>query len=276
MSQPFSLAYLTTSELTPPEAISVAAETGYQFVGLRLLPAAPGGTASPLMDDPGLLRATKTRIAETGIGVFDLEIIRLDAGFKASDFVRFFEVGAELGAKAILVAGDDPDTARLTASFASLCEAAAPFGLSCDLEFMPWTKVPDARSALRIVEAAGHRNGGILVDALHFARSMTSLEDITAIPRERMNYAQICDAPPETPTTVEGLIHTARCERLLPGDGGIDLVGLFAALPSDLPVSVEVPNEKQAPAVGAMEWARQALATTKATLSRIEREEVAA
>jgi sugar phosphate isomerase/epimerase len=90
-----------------------------------------------------------------------------------------------------------------------------------------------------------------------------------------MNYAQICDAPGEIPTTVEGLIHTARCERLLPGDGGIDLVSLFAALPSGLPVSVEVPNEKQAPAVGPLEWARQALAKTKATLDRIDRQGVA-
>jgi sugar phosphate isomerase/epimerase len=275
MPQHFSLAYLTVSELAPPDAVTVASQTGYDYLGLRLLPAAPGGAASPLMEDPGLLRATKTRIAEMGVGVFDLEIIRLNARFKASNFLRFFEVGAELGAKAILVAGDDPDSSRLMASFASLCEAAAPFNLSCDLEFMPWTQVPNARSAMRIIEEAGHQNGGILVDALHFARSESSLEDIATIPRERMNYAQICDAPGEIPTTVEGLIHTARCERLLPGDGGINLVSLFAALPSDLPVSVEVPNEKQAPAVGPLEWARQALAKTKATLDRIDRQGVA-
>jgi hypothetical protein len=36
------------------------------------------------------------------------------------------------------------------------------------------------------------------------------------------------------------MIHTARCARLLPGAGTIGLQGLFAALPADLPVSVEV------------------------------------
>ncbi len=107
-------------------------------------------------------------------------------------------------------------------------QAAAPFGLSADLEFMPWTKVPDARTALRVVLGAAQPNGGVLVDALHVARSATSLADLAAIPRERLHYAQICDAPAEVPSTVEGLIHAARCERLLPGDGGIDLAGIFS------------------------------------------------
>ena len=263
----FSLAPLTLLDLPPPELIAVAARTGYEKVGLRLLPASPGGTAYPLMQDKRALEDTLARIGDTGVGVFDLEIIRLGAGFRASDYEPFFEVGARLGAKAMLVAGDDPDEARLTASFAALCEGAAPFGLSADLEFMPWTKVPDARTALRIVAGAAQPNGGVLVDALHFARSATSLADIAAIPRHRLHYAQICDAPSETPPTVEGLIHTARCERLLPGEGGIDLAGVFGSLPKDLPISVEIPNDKRVPAIGGEEWARRALAASKATLA---------
>jgi sugar phosphate isomerase/epimerase len=215
-----------------------------------------------------VLADTLAHIRDTGVGVFDLEIVRLGAGFQASAYLPFFDVGARLGAKAMLVAGDDANEGRLTASFAALCEASAPFGLSADLEFMPWTKVPDARTALRIVGAAAQPNGGVLVDALHFARSATSLADVAAIPRQRLHYAQICDAPSEIPTTAEGLIHTARCERLLPGEGGIDLAGLFATLPRDLPISVEIPNDKRAPVLGAEAWARQALAASTSTLAR--------
>jgi sugar phosphate isomerase/epimerase len=265
----FSLAHLTLLDLPPAELIAVAARTGYQKVGVRLLPSSPGGVAYPLMRDARGLQDVLARMRDTAVGVFDLEIIRLDAGFRASDYLAFFEVGARLGAKAMLVAGDDADESRLTASFAALCEASAPFGLSADLEFMPWTKVPDARTALRIVTAAAQTNGGVLVDALHFARSATSLADIASIPRHRLNYVQICDAPPEIPATTEGLIHTARCERLLPGEGGIDIVGLFARLPRDLPVSVEIPNEKRAPLLGAEEWARQALVASTTTLARL-------
>jgi sugar phosphate isomerase/epimerase len=265
----FSLAHLTLLDLPPAELIAVAARVGYQKVGFRLLPASPSGASYPLMHDAGALADTLARMRDTGVGVFDLEIVRIGAGFRPSEFLPFFEVGARLGAKAMLVAGDDPDEARLTASFAALCEACAPFGLTADLEFMPWTKVPDARTALRIVTGAAQANGGVLVDALHFARSATSLADIAAIPRHRMHYIQICDAPAEVPTTTEGLIHTARCERLLPGEGGIDLTGLFTTLPKDFPISVEIPNDKRAPLLGAEEWARQTLHASKEMLSRL-------
>jgi sugar phosphate isomerase/epimerase len=221
------------------------------------------------MYDACAMQDTVARIRDTGVGVFDLEIIRLNPGFQARDCLALFETGQRLGAKALLIAGDDPDEFRLTASFAALCEAAAPFGLTADLEFMPWTKVPDAKTALRIVTNAGQANGGVLVDALHFARSATSLADVAAIPRERLHYAQICDAPAEIPATADGLIYTARCERLLPGEGGIDLIGLFTTLPCDLPISIEIPSEKRAPALGPEKWALAALTAAKATLGRI-------
>ena len=84
----------------------------------------------------------------------------------------------------------------------------------------------------------------------------TTRADIAAIPRHWLHYAQICDAPAEIPATDEELIHTARQERLLPGEGGIDLSGLFSALLTDLPISVEVPNYLRVPRLGEREWAR--------------------
>jgi sugar phosphate isomerase/epimerase len=208
-------------------------------------------------------------IRDTGVRVFDLEIIRLDRDFAPEAYLPFFETGAKLSARSVLVAGDDDDESRLTDSFARACEAAAPFGLSMDLEFMPQTKVSDVRAALRVLEGADQPNSALIVDALHFARSRSSLDDAASIPPKWMNYLQICDAPPEIPDTIEGLNHTARCERLLPGEGGLDLEGLFSRLPRNLPISVEVPNDKRAPLLGPEEWARQALEATKATLARV-------
>jgi len=135
-----------------------------------------------------------------------------------------------------------------------------PFGMTADLEFMPWTAVPDAQAALRTVRAAASpANAGILVDALHFARSHTTLDDLRALPRELLHYAQICDAPAGKDFTVEQMVHTARCERLLPGEGGIDLAGLFGALPADLPISVEVPHQLRVAQLGDVAWSRLAL-----------------
>lgn len=270
MDRRYSLSFLTCLNAPPPEAIRTARETGYDCIGLRLLPAAPGGVSFPLMDDPATMRDTLAALGDTGIEVFDVEIIRIGPDFAAAAYERFCESASRLQARSVLVAGDDPDEARMTASFAALCEMARPFGLSMDLEFMPQSEVHDAAAALRILHAAKQPNAAIIVDALHVSRSRTPLPDIRAIPTAWMNYAQICDGPAEIPTDRDSLNFAARQARLLPGDGAIDLVTLFAALPADLPISVEVPNQAQAPVLGAREWARQALVRSRSVMAQAD------
>jgi sugar phosphate isomerase/epimerase len=187
-----------------------------------------------------------------------------------ADFLPFLAVGQQLGAAHVLVAGDDPDEARLTASYAALCQAAARHGLTADLEFMPWTEVPNLGKAQRIVNAADQPNAAVLVDALHFGRSASRLGELADWPRSRLNYAQICDGGLPIPLTTEGLIHDARCERLLPGEGGIDLVSLFACLPADITISIEVPSESRAPAMGYTAWAKAAIAATDVVLAKAD------
>lgn len=264
MSRIYSLAYLGSHRCSPAEAIRVAAQTGYHFVGLRLWPNAPGAPQQHLLGLPDVLRETLAAQRDTGVGVLDLEIIRIGDHFDPHTWDALYDAGAALQAKAILVAGDDGQESRLTENYARLCEVMKPFGMTADLEFMPWTAVKDAQSALRIVQNAGMpTNAGILVDALHFGRSTTTLEDIRAIPRALLHYAQICDAAAGLDFTTEQMIHTARCERLLPGDGTVDLQGLFAALPSDLPISVEVVNVVREALTSVPDWAIECLAKSR-------------
>ena len=267
MNHRYSLAQLMALPLNPAQMIRLAATTGCAAAGIRLLPAAPGGLHHPLMNDAAAKREALAAIRDTGVKVLDLEVARLDVDFDVARFEAFLACGAELGAAHVLVAGDDPDEARLTASYAAFCEAAARHGLSADLEFMPWTAVPSLSVAQRIVAAVDQPNAAVLVDALHFARSPSRLDELEGWPRQRLNYAQICDGLVPGPSTVAGLIHDARCERLLPGDGGIDLVELFARLPADLPISIEVPSESRSAAIGHEAWTRLAIAATDRVLA---------
>ena len=259
MMPPFSLAALTALGLAPPALIDVAAACGYQHVGLRLLPATTGGPAYPLMDDAAGLKETLARLDATGITVADLEIIAFRPETDVASFAAFLETGERLGAKNILVAGYDPDLGRFTDRFASFCEAAARHGLTADLEFMPWTCVPNLATASQIVAQAGQPNGGMLVDALHFDRSDSSTAELARVPASRLHYWQICDGPAERPATTEGLIHAARFERMFPGEGGIDLVSLARTMPSDIVVSIEVPTVELAKTVDARTRAQRAL-----------------
>jgi sugar phosphate isomerase/epimerase len=263
----FSLAALTVLELAPPELVEVAAACGYDHVGIRLLPATAGGLAYPLMDDEAGLKETLARLDATGITVADLEVVAFRPETELAAFTAFFEAGARLGAKHILVAGYDPDLGRFTDRFAGFCEAAAPYGLTADLEFMPWTSVPKLRIADSIVAQVGRPNAGVLVDALHFDRSNSMLGELARIPAARLHYWQLCDGPARGPATTEEMMHAARFERMFPGEGGIDLVSLTRTMPMDIPISVEVPTATLAETVNAEVRARRALAAAKRVIA---------
>jgi sugar phosphate isomerase/epimerase len=256
---PFSLAALTVLELAPPALIDVAAACGYEHVGIRLLPAMPGGIAYRLMDDAAELKETLARLDATGITVADLEVVAFRPETEIAAFSAFFETGARLGAKHILVAAYDPDLGRFADRYAKFCEAAAPYGLTADLEFMPWTFVPDLATANQIVAEVGQENAGVLVDALHFDRSKSLIGDLARIPTQRLHYWQLCDGPAERPATTEAMMHAARYERLFPGEGGIDLAALTRAMPENIVVSIEVPSAELAKTVDAKSRAQRAL-----------------
>lgn len=265
--RPYSLAYLTANASTATQALRIAAELAYAYVGLRVQPNGPGAPYQALIGDAAVLRETQAVMRDTGVGVYDLEIIRIGEQFKVADHTALMDIGQTLGAKAVLIAADDTYEPRLADNYAHLCEVMRPYGLTADLEFMPWTAVKDAKSALRVIEMAGRpRNAGILVDALHFGRSTTTLQDIADIPHALLHYAQMCDAQAGLNFTTEELIHTARQERLLPGEGNIDVGGLFAALPQDLPVSVEIVNLERSAPMGDKAWAALCLNATKKVL----------
>jgi sugar phosphate isomerase/epimerase len=233
-----------------------------------LLPAAPGGLAYPLMDDEPALKETLSRLDATGITVADLEVVALRPDTDIAAFSAFFETGARLGAKHILVAAYDPDLERFKDCYASFCEAAAPYGLTADLEFMPWTYVPNLVTAREIVAEVDQANAGLLVDALHFDRSQSSIADLAHVPTRWLHYWQLCDAPAERPATTEAMIHAARYERMFPGEGGIDLVSLKRAMPADITISIEVPTAELAKTVDAKTRAQRALDAARRVIAK--------
>ena len=267
MTRTFTLASLMAMHYAPPQMLQLAADTGCSAVAVRVLPTVPGAVCYRLMDEPALLRETLATVDGTGVQVLDLELVRIGPGFNARDCEALAEVGAKLGAKHVLVIGDDPDEARLIEGFGAICDLLQPYGLTAELEFMPWAPCKDLASANRVLAGAARPNAGILVDALHFARSGSTLEQLDATPIEWLHYAQMCDGAVPGPSSFEGMIHDARCERLLPGEGGIDLRGLFAHLPQDIPVCIEIPSDSRAPKLGYLAWARRAKAATLAVLS---------
>ncbi|KML59141.1 AP endonuclease [Burkholderia cepacia] len=253
--RPLCLAPLTVIELTPSQIVQCAADAGYDFVGLRLLPATETEVRYDFIGDTPSKRETLARLKDTGVEVLDAEILRLKPETDVADYKPMLDTAAELGARYVLVAGNDPDVARTADNFAKLCDLAAPFGLTPTLEPMPWTNVKDITQGARIVKAASRTNAGLLVDPIHFDRAASSTDELRALPREYFHYLQFCDALAERPKNLETLLYQARAERLIPGQGSLDLASILRALPNDIPISIEVPMEG---------WAKEAKATERA------------
>lgn len=270
MSRPVSLAALTVLELTPPEMVTCAAEAGFSHVGIRLIPATPTEPQHDIVGDTPLLREVERRLADTGVKVLDVEIFRLKPETRVADFEAAFATAARLGASELLVAGNDPDESRLIDTFAALCDLAGSYGLGASLEFMPWTDAKDLQQAARIVDAVQRDNAGVLIDPFHLSRSRSRIEDIAAVPPSRWHFMQFCDVPAALPPTMDAILAEARAERLFPGEGGLDLLGLLRAVPADIPLSIEVPTHTLARSVVATERARRALAATRRVLAQLE------
>ena len=268
-SHHYSLAHLTALSLSPPELVDAAAAAGYRYVGLRMTKVTQEEPHYPLTYDPALMRATKTHLAATGIEVLDIELARITSGDNPRDYLRFLEAGAELGARHVITQLPDANFSRKIDRFAELCELARPLDLTIDLEFPSWTETPNLAEATRVLRAADQPNAGMLIDLLHFARSDSSLAELRKLPPEWFHFAHVCDAPAEVPTTTQGLIHTARFERLVPGEGGIDVLGILAALPSGIPYALEIPRATLVAQVGAKEHARLAITAARRHLDSV-------
>jgi sugar phosphate isomerase/epimerase len=266
----FSLAALTVLELSPPAMVEAAARAGYSHVGLRLLPATSEEQHFPLVTDAELRRQTQARLRDTGIKVLDLEILRLKPDTCVADFEPMLAVGAELGGSELLVAGNDPSEVRLTERFAQLCDLAAGYGIHPHLEFMPWTDVRDLQQAMRIVANADRPNACVLVDAFHFNRSGSSLDDLARLAPQRMRYAQLCDVAGPVPADMDEILRQARNERRFPGEGDADLTGLLRGLPASVPLSLEIPTRQLLEqGVSGEQRARMALEKARAVLALI-------
>jgi hypothetical protein len=63
-----------------------------------------------------------------------------------------------------------------------------------------------------------------------------------------------------------GIIRTARDERQFPGEGGIDVRGILACMPQDIPYALEIPRVALTKAVGPEEVALLALRVARSHL----------
>jgi sugar phosphate isomerase/epimerase len=260
MTYTWSVAPLQALPLRPLGLLDLAAEAGLDAVGLRGTRLTPDEPFVEIVADPVVRQA----IRDHPVAVHDLEVAKLDPATEPADLLPLLRTAAELGARSVVTQLPDADVDRRTRRFGELCDLAGPLGLRCEIEFLPWTATAGLAEAAAVMAATGRSNGGILVDLIHLHRSGGTVERLRELPASWFRLLHLNDAPAQAPADDAGLVRAARHERLLPGDGAIDIAGVLAALPDDLTIAVEVPNDEGVRRLGVHGWAAHALERSRA------------
>lgn len=227
-----SLAGGSLLDVSPSRAVEVAADAGFDSVGLRIT----GADA-----DDAAWRAAGRRVTELAISVLDVEFARLAPDGRYDDGnLRLLDLAADLGAEHLLVVSLIEEEQQAADALATLAQHAEGGTAQVALEFMRFSGVPSLAAARRVTEATQRDDVSILVDTLHLARAGETADDVAAVPPHWLSYAQLCDAPATGSDDLAELAWEARHARLLPGQGELPLSQVLDALPPDIDLSVEV------------------------------------
>jgi sugar phosphate isomerase/epimerase len=263
-----SLDQLTVLGASPPQMVGIAADLGYQTLGLMMLgtPFIPIPPEHRLDENAALRREMKTRMAATGVTVNNIDLFMLTAQTDVSQFDAALETGVELGAKNAVAVVWDEDASRSLDCFCLLAEKARRLKLKLALEFTPLSSIASLSDAVAYLNRAAQPNAGMLVDVLHLTQSGGSASELTTIDVARIISAQICDGP-RNPGFDE-YRHNALFERQIPGTGQLPLREFIRALPVDTVLGVEVPLKSLSDAgISPRERARRCLTATRALLA---------
>lgn len=260
MSRQFSLSYLTIPGVDPLDQIKIAREAGYDYVSLRTIPMGqPGEPQVCLEKDPALFSAVKQALKDNEMKLYDIELVRVREDLPY-DFRGAFEKGAELGATQVLSSVWTKDHSFAVERYGSICEQAAEFGLTINLEFPIVSGLISMQDALSVQEKVGADNLKVMLDMIYAHLDKVTVADIAAVDPSRFGVVHLCDWPKDT----EGheMVHFVRAARAYCGEGCVDLENLLKALPARI-YPIELPNAEQIEKLGALGHATRCLETAK-------------
>lgn len=243
--------------------------------GFRALTLWPDDVARARADGIALGEIRK-RIEGHGLVVADLDpLLRwlpdeaIPPGISAATEPEFHAIAEAVGARSLNVAqgfGARVDLDRAAEALAGVCDRAREHGLLVTLEYLPWSGIPDAKTALAIAERTGRANATLMIDTWHSFRGATDDAQLRALPGARIGSVQLNDAPA---TPAPNLVAETLDARLVPGEGAIPLVRwlrILDAIGSRAPIGVEV-FSKALDALPPVEVGRRCGAAARAVLA---------
>lgn len=236
-----SLAHLSMISVAPDRFIRAGAAAGFDDVGLRLVPTSSGIDHEVLGNDAALSNLASV-LDDSGIGVLDVEVLRIREPHANSDPRPLLDAANALGARYVITTLEDPDTVRRADSLAAVAELAGERSLTLTVEYMLFSAAADLDSTLTAIDSSGTKYAAALPDVLHHTRSGGLPDDLSEVRPELIPYAQICGAHGRgRAADVAAARAEAISTRLPPDEGDLPVCEFIAALPSLTTLSVEAP-----------------------------------
>jgi sugar phosphate isomerase/epimerase len=262
MNQPhinrLGIEQLTVLAMPPVEYLQLAAELGCVSIstGITGMPLTMFGITDyapwpvwSLRDDPALRREAIAAMRDTGVRIGLAEGFRAASDADVANFAGDLDIFAELGALRVNAICMEDDMDLAVDQLGKLADMTIARGMTFTIEFFPSEGINSFECALQVVDGIGRDKAKVLLDSMHFFRTGGTLEKLRAVGTDVIGYVQLADAPYTPPG--ETYFMDSLFARDVPGHGGLPLGDLIAALPADMPISVEVPRLEDMRAMGA-------------------------
>ena len=228
---PFKLC-LNTSTIRPQpllDKIRLASEAGFEGIELWINDiyehVGRGGEVSDVekaLADHGLM--VPCMIAIRGWG----EASELEYPLMLDEARRRMELAARLGSPWVVATPprEECDLAQISRRYRDLLELGREAGVRPTMEYISFFgSVSRLDQARRIVDEANDPDATVIIDSFHTWNSGGSIEELRELPAGQISHFHIDDADPEMPAGTQ-----TDPNRVLPGDGPIDLAGEIAIL----------------------------------------------
>jgi sugar phosphate isomerase/epimerase len=180
------------------------------------------------------LKEMKRILDDNGIKYVELEFLTdwfLNGARKAesdSRKRRLLEASEALHAKHIKI-GDFYNTAcpmpRIIEAFVALCKEAQEYGATIGFEFMASAMIDNLKDALALVETAGAKNGGLILDIVHVVNLGITYDEVSRIPVQYVVNVELNDGTLPTSPRYD----PSRARRFC-GEGEFDIKGFITCV----------------------------------------------
>ena len=206
------------------DRVEAAARAGFKGIGLWHTDLEHDTIQRPLKE-------MKMILDDNDIRYVELEFLTdwfLDGGRKGesdSRKRRLLEASAALHARHVKI-GDFYNCAvpmpRIVEAFAALCSEAEQYGATIGFEVMGCSMIDNLKDAISLVETAGAKNGGLILDILQVVNLGMSYAEICRIPLQHLIGIELNDG-----TLPGSLRYDPSRARRYCGEGEYDIQGLI-------------------------------------------------